>query len=172
MTSLHGMFRDAQAASSANQQLQTLRRVKGLAKKQEETERQLRVLEVFVVTVYTGELVHLLGEAAEFSHHYVMLGMGLMVLAFVTVLAHVKAAGQHTPSRIFTLARVALILTVLSLGSWLLWGWFVDRPMKSGHSVSNSPQGATVHSTDTKPSIDKVPKTAPVKPESEPTTPK
>jgi hypothetical protein len=119
--SLHRIFRDLQASEQADRQSAMLERQHKLAEEQEATRRRLSLIEIFIVAVYTAELVNILGEKAGFPHLYVFGGVSVLgALALWTVLKHHQSA-THDHSG----TRWLLVLSVLTLILWLLigFGW-------------------------------------------------
>ncbi|HYL72667.1 MAG TPA: hypothetical protein VEU96_00595 [Bryobacteraceae bacterium] len=151
IASLHRVFRDAQASEQAHRQAamlarqteqaehqgQMLERQNQLAlqqhqmlQAQEETRRRLGLIEIFIVTVYTAELAHILGTTAEFNHKYTFLGVaGLSVLALLTVIRHHRQVMRGTPGTRSLLAATWLAL-LLWLAAGFAWEWkdFLHAP--------------------------------------------
>jgi len=139
LASLHRVFRDAQATEQARQdaailahqaeqadnqlkmleqQNQLIQQQKDMVEAQEEAKRHLGVIEIFIATVYTAELVHILGTSADFEHLYTFAGVSLLsLLALATIMQHHRVDPKAPPRR--TLLRVCWIAVIL----WLVGGF-------------------------------------------------
>ena len=92
---VHRILRDIQADGQARRGNESAERMNRLLASQRETQRRLGVLEVFIITVYTAELVNLMGEGAGFRPAYRLFGVLLLgAMALVTVIRHHRAADK------------------------------------------------------------------------------
>lgn len=148
LASLHRIFRDAQVSEQfrrqgeilarheqqAESQLKMLQQQNELARhqqqmlrEQEETKHRLGLIEIFIVTVYTADLIHILGTSAEFEHLYVFAGVSLLsLLALITVLQHHRrVTSGAAPGR--ALLVCGLIALLLWIGGGFAWQVFGER---------------------------------------------
>jgi hypothetical protein len=90
---VHRILRDIQADGQVRQGNDSAERMNQLLLAQSETESRLGLIEIFIVTVYTAELVNLMGECAGFIPAYRLAGiLAVGAMALVTVIQHRRAA--------------------------------------------------------------------------------
>jgi len=128
LASLHKIFRDAQASQYADRlaeqtarQVQLTEQQSKILAAQEVAKHRLGLIEVFIVTVYTAELVHIFGDTAEFEHIYTFAGVAVLsLLALITVKRHHDHAAEGTREKAGFLVACWIALVLWLGGGFVL----------------------------------------------------